>query len=290
MPTISYRNPFVDTNNPTFAILNAETKNIPQIYSFPKGVNEFPVPGQPSTHSIIFTANKFKNFVTSGTLATAEERDKNRTVRIKEAKTAFCFYMPTPIIFNNAIDYAQTSLTDRVLDAAQRYAGVLPQKGIGSAADDIIGGIPNLAKLLGYPLTPKIEVIFENIQQRQYSFEFLFAPVNEAETNELKKMIQALRATSAPKRATDDGGKAAEWVNAFVWNAPDTVDVQFFHNGVENLNIPKVDECVIEQIDVDYSPGGQWVTFRNGYPVQIRMRINLRERDPNDRAMIERGY
>jgi len=283
MPIISYRNSFVDTNNPNFAILNAEAKQIPQIYSFPKGVNEFPVPGQPSNHSIIFTANEFTNFFTSGTLATAEERDKNRTARIKKAKAAFSFYMPNPMIFTNTIDYMQTNLTDRLLSGVQ---SAVNNKGF----DTLLNDGQTAVKLAGYSINPKVEVIFDNIPQRQYSFEFMFAPVNEAETNELKKMIQQLRATAAPRRSVDGKGIGPQLLNTFVWSAPDTIDVQFFHNGVENTNIPKIDECVIEQVDVDYSPGGQWVTFRNGYPVQIRMRLNLRERDPNDRAMIERGY
>jgi hypothetical protein len=67
---------------------------------------------------------------------------------------------------------------------------------------------------------------------------------------------------------------------------PSEFDIQFFYNGQENPNIPKVSTCVLTGISVDYAPNGfaSYETLLNsperggtGMPVAIRMDLSFKE-------------
>lgn len=298
MPVVSYRNNFADNNNPNAVILTAEEKQKKFNLAFPRSADSFGV-GTRSVHTMLFTVNQSTGLRPAwldGTIGDffnrltppSDEKDdgrprakpgvldpKNRVddraTRISNNLGAFSFYIPNPMIYTNSIEYSETNLTDRVLNGASMMS-----QGLGTW----LGAGAEASKLLGLPLNPKVEVIFNNIFQRTFQYEFLFAPTSEQEAQDLKEIIKFIRMHAAPERGYKN----------IVWNAPNTFDIQFLHNGKENEQVIKIDECVCEQVDVDYSPGGAWQTFRNGFPVQVRMQLKFREREPNDRGIIEKGF
>ena len=48
--------------------------------------------------------------------------------------------------------------------------------------------------------------------------------------------------------------------------------------------------CVLTDVQVDYAPSGGYVTFEDGMPVQIRMRLVFMELHVITREMIDKGY
>lgn len=187
----------------------------------------------------------------------------------------FSFYIPTPMIFTDGNEYSDVGITSRIGDGLKAAVGAIPF--IGDAFNSVTDAAGVAMSLAGLPINPKIEILFENRPQRRFQFEFLFSPESQAESEALKGAIRTLRGYAAPERQGPGG---------FVWRAPDTFDIIFFHNGKENVEIGRIDECVLEKIDVDYSPSGMWSTFRNGFPVQVRMNLGFRERLPIDRNNI----
>lgn len=214
-----------------------------------------------------------------------------RNSRINQVKpeAIFTFYMPTPIIYRSENRYEEISLTRSISGGISSAASTegLPTSGFKGkiagalkAVDKFGSAAANALQMGGYPINPMIEILYENTLQRTFEYEFRFAPTSEAESISLKQTIERLRETAAPTRMAA----------GILWKAPDTYDIMFLHNGVENTNIPKVSECVMESIEVDYAPNDKWVTFRNGYPIDVRMRLAFRELDPIDRANVKRGW
>lgn len=149
----------------------------------------------------------------------------------------------------------------------------------------IAGGI--LPGLLGAPINPRVEVLFRNTQLRKFQFTFLMAPSNEAESIEMEKIIKGLRFHAAPE------------INANVWNSvfipPSEFVISFFYKEPqggyqENTHLPKLAKGVIERIDVNYTPQGEWSTFRNGYPVTAQLTFVFRELRIIDKNQIRDGY
>jgi len=207
-------------------------------------------------------------------------------------KGAIFLYMPATVQYTNTHEYSDISLTGLAGDAAKAglniataifggEAGLLSNfLGATSKVGDFIGNEGQVAAQLGgLPINPKVEVLYAQTPQRTFQFDFLFAPTSPEETNTLYKIIRALRSEAAP-----------EPVNGIFWRAPSTFDISFLHNGAENFSIPKIQECVLTQIDVDYAPSGTWSTFTNGYPTQVKLQLRFRERWPNDKQKIDQGY
>jgi hypothetical protein len=71
---------------------------------------------------------------------------------------------------------------------------------------------------------------------------------------------------------------------------PDTFEIKFLYKGAENLNVNKIGECVLQDIDVDYSGSGTWATHNDGSPVQIRLTLQFTETVIIDKNKITEGY
>lgn len=163
-------------------------------------------------------------------------------------------------------------------DAAARLAE------IGGAIVDTAGNvISNVAKLGGAPINPKVEIIYSNTAQRVFRFDFLMAPTNAGESRSIEGIIKALRFHAAPELRNGA-------VNSFFWIPPSEFDITFYNRGVENTRLPRINTCVLEQIDVSYAPSGAYATFHNGYPVQVRMQLTFRETEVLHKKRITDGF
>lgn len=227
-------------------------------------------------------------------IVNATTGDKTPTVNplagfgVSRMKGAIFLYMPSSVTFSNTNQYSDVSLTNLVEKTAgdTLFTAVASQLskfgealGITHVAGDLVNASGDLAALGGLPINPKIEVLFQTTTQRGFQFDFLFAPSTPQETDTLYNIIKTLRREAAPVS-----------VSGIFWRAPSTFNLSFLHNGVENAALPKIQECVLEQIDIDMAPSGNWSTFKNGYPTQVRMQLRFRERWPNDQTNIDAGY
>ena len=217
------------------------------------------------------------------------------TRRIQES---IALYMPnSEMTFTDAHGYDDISLTKfaaagagLVLGAAATAAGSLfgaPGAAVANKGADIIGsaasGLAGLAQLGGTPINPKVEILFANTFQREFSFDFLLAPSSLEESEALQQIIRTLRFHAAPERR-------AGFVESFFWIPPSEFDITFYNRGVENTNIPRINTCVLKQIDVSYAPTGVYSTFSNGHPVQVRMVLRFAETSVVDKLKILEGF
>jgi hypothetical protein len=107
----------------------------------------------------------------------------------------------------------------------------------------------------------------------------MFYPRSQTEAKAVMKIIKKLKFHQAPEIASRTGGRFLI--------PPSEFDIEFFYNGSENPNIPKISTCVLESIDVDYAPNGfsayevpgELVAAEGGtgMPTGIRMSIQFKE-------------
>lgn len=227
------------------------------------------------------------------------------TKRIKES---IALYMPnSELSFTDAHDYQNISMTgfaSQALGTALKFGGAaiggivsgVFSKGLGTsmgadAGADVVGSlydaagslIGSTAALAGSPINPKVEVLFANTAQREFAFDFLFAPSNEQESQALEQIIRTLRFHAAPELSPTT-------VGSFFYIPPSEFDITFFHRGVENPHIPRINTCVLTQCDVSYAPAGVYSTFHNGYPVSVRMMLRFRETEIVHKLRVLQGF
>lgn len=164
---------------------------------------------------------------------------------------------------------------------------------VGGAGKElgIVGeGIENvLLQSYGIAQNPQVEVLFETIDNRSFEFNFAFHPRNEKEAEEVMKIIRMFRYHAAPELAQGTGGR--------YFIPPSEFDIEYRfkpgknENDIENESLHKFASCVLEAIDVNYvGQSGQFVTFKDGKPVNIEMRLRFKEVEIIHKGLVEAGY
>jgi hypothetical protein len=215
--------------------------------------------------------------------------------------------MPVPMVYTHTNVYEEISMT--ALGAQGIKLGV---SAIGKLITGALtqrfdratqGGLPNilgvggdsirkLASLAGYPINPKIEVMFSHTPQRAFRMELLMAPKNQKESETVKNIIDTLRYHAAPEISGNGPIPGINFGAGIIplFIPPAEFDITFYHKGQENTKIPRINTCAIEQIEVDYAPSGIYSTFTNGYPVQVRLSLAFRELEILHKERVAQGF
>lgn len=216
-----------------------------------------------------------------------------RTRRIAES---IALHMPSPLIFNTQNAYEEVSLTNigfklgiGTSKAVQYLAGLFNNRVAGALAAGV-GGVLSVArgqkvglasKILQSPINPAVEILFANTLVRQFTIEVLMAPRNENESKTMENIIRTMKFHGAPE-INDTFG--------LFWIPPAEFDITFFNKGKENLHILRINTCVLERIEIDYSPTGVYSTFTNGSPVAVRMSLGFKELEPIHKKRVLAGF
>jgi len=229
---------------------------------------------------------------------------QRKTMRIAES---IALHMPTPLVYNTHNAYEEISLTalgfklgaaGLTAIASAVTAGIAGSVAKAIGAGEIVKTVTNAvgktvstaSKIMQNPINPAVEILFSNTLVRQFTLEVMMAPRNERESISLHNIIKTLRFHAAPEIAGAMNLLGFELGAGLFWIPPAEFDITFFNKGVENMNILRMNTCVMERIEVDYSPTGVYSTFRNGHPVAVRLSLGLRELEPIHKKRILQGF
>jgi len=140
------------------------------------------------------------------------------------------------------------------------------------------------AQIVGFAVNPVIEVLYSSPNLRTFNFDFVFAPRSTEESDAVWNIIYQFRRHSSPELIAAG--------TLFV--PPSEFEITFLRKTPsgfkENTNIPRMATCVLTSVQVDYASSGQFATFTDGMPVQIRMRLSLKELNIITREAVDKGY
>jgi len=236
-----------------------------------------------------------KNTVTpiTNTVSKAASEIKDRinfslTPKKQTQVAAIALYLPETLNFTNNASYGSLNMFD-IADEIVNLASGLPLVGgavgkVGTAA--LAAARSSTAKLLlstqGLAINPQQQILFDGIDFRTFQMTFVFTPSSKQEANTVRDIIKTFKQHAAPRLIQEVGG--------MFWVPPSTFNLYFQFNNERNPNIPRVGECVIENIDVNYAPNG-WSAHTDGSPIQTVMTINFKEIELIDRDKIDsEGY
>lgn len=165
--------------------------------------------------------------------------------------------------------------------AAGAKAGAEIGTNLVNAAGQISSVITKSGTALGTPIIPRVQVMFATRPQRQWVFEVFMMPRSESESKTVKNIIQSLRFYAAPEIG----------VGGFTFIPPAEFDITFYRGGKENMNLPRINTCVLERIDLDYAPQGDYTVFdKDGHSVAVRMSLSFREIEILHKRRIYEGF
>jgi len=233
------------------------------------------------------------------TAALALERPKGASFQRsqKRLKTAIALNVPNQLSIRYSSDYGSEDVSTfqiglEVANAASRAyeSGMssLPQTGSTAAAvaaalslraAGAVGGSA-LSSITGLAPNPMKEQIFKGVDFRSFTMEYMFAPRNEAEAQNVLGIIKAFKYHMLPE--FKGGGN-------FLFLYPSEFDITYFNGGRENLNVHRHTSCVLTEMNVNYTPQGMFNTFKNGMPTQIGINMTFRELAIVTKESVARG-
>ena len=169
-----------------------------------------------------------------------------------------------------------------IMEAAKRMGSEFAG-GLSGVDPEAITGFAN--KAFGQATNPYMEVIFEKVGMRTFSYNFTFSPRNAAETADVQKIIKMFRFHMLPEM---------QGANERFLTLPSTFDIHYmyqFDSEVANENsfYSKIATCVLVSCAVDYTPGGV-KSFASGAPTQITMDLNFQETEMLTKQHVDKGY
>jgi len=185
-----------------------------------------------------------------------------------------------------AKDYA--AMSEKGGDAIKKFSQEAFKR-MGSALAESLAGaegaIPLANRVFGQADNPFVEVFFNTMDVRTFTYNFNFAPRNKDETAEIQQIIQLFRFHMAPELQGN---------NSRYYTLPATFDIHYMFkavngNGYENDYFNRIGTCVLENVTTNYTPNGV-KSFGDGAPTQITMTLQFKETEVLTKAKINEGY
>ena len=171
--------------------------------------------------------------------------------------------------------------TGQILDKAAK-------KAVSELAEVVTGaeGTEQLInKAQGQADNPYMEVLFDAMQLRTFTYNFTMAPRNEEEAIEIQKIIQLFRFHMAPELR----GNQSRFLGL-----PSQFDIHYMYlskEGIasENNYYNRVATCVLQNCEVNYTPTGV-KSFEDGGPTQTTMSLTFKETELLTKDRIAEGF
>ena len=212
--------------------------------------------------------------------------EESTSAKYDEASTGLAGFLLSS--FGNEIKDMDAAAIARKLGGGLEGIGKeLTFKAIG-AAGELVGaeGLEALSKkAFGEASNPYMEVLFDQMSLRTFTYNFQFAPRNQEEAEEVQNIIQLFRFHMAPELRPN--------VNRYV-GLPSQFDIHYMFlskDGAasENNYYNRIATCVLTDCKVNYTPIGV-KSFEDGGPVQTTMTLSFKEIELLTKDKIAQGY
>ena len=174
---------------------------------------------------------------------------------------------------------------DNFLDGVASGTGAGLASMLSSAMQVISPGIGAVAtRAFGKTTNPNMELAFESVPFRDFTFPFTFAPKNKSELVQVHKIIEAFKFHMHPA--------LSEGESFFI--TPSQFEIEYMYRKGNNNYIPRVAKCVLTSMDVDYSPGEKFTTLKpddqGASPQIIKINLSFKEMLVLTKKNVAGGY
>ena len=232
--------------------------------------------------------------IVSGAVAsTAASATRNQ----KRLKTAIALHIPNQLAIRYSTNWdaeetlgfqaaedimkalgSGASMTD-VSTAAKNTTGVARDIVASVGMSKAPGGAA-ISAATGLASNPKKEQVFKGLDYRSFQFDYMFFPRDEDEAKNVMNIIKEFKYHMHPEYKGD---------STYLWIYPSEFDITYYTKGLENEHIHKHTSCVLTEMNVNYTPNGQFTSFANGMPTQIQVSLSFRELGLLNKDLIKEG-
>ena len=207
----------------------------------------------------------------------------NVTKKLKRMAGSITLYAPGDISTSYGISYNQTDnmlnellKTDKgseiiggddAVDKATGAASKMTRIVASIGSPDVLGSMTRTAR------NKKRDLLFDSVDNRNFSFSYNFMPRNASEALEVADIIHAFIYHSHPD--------VLAGFDQFLVVYPAEFDIEYVYvrdgEETENPFIRKISSCVITGIDIQYGNGGSYQSLAAGEPIATRLNLRFKE-------------
>jgi hypothetical protein len=199
----------------------------------------------------------------------------------KRLKTAIALHIPNQLNIRYGVSWGEED-TFSYQAAAAGAEAILKAldgggaKNLGNDAAAIVGAMglksdkqgAAASAAFGLASNPKKEQVFKNVDFRTFQFDYQFFPRNSDEAKNVMRIIYEFKYHMHPEFKD---------ANEFLYVYPSEFDITYYQNGEENEKLHRHTSCVLTEMNVNYTPNGQFNSFEDGTPTQINITLSFRE-------------
>ncbi len=181
------------------------------------------------------------------------------------------------------------NMADRMATAGGKAAGGLLSGGINKIKDMMPAGSAAIFAInSGSIITPRVELMFEGIQRRTFSFNFTFIPKSAQEADIVEQIVKKFKYHMSSNYGSNGMG-GVDGVREM--EIPDFFNIKYMYRGSENIHLNKIKQCVLTSAQIDYG-ADRWHAFENGQPQTTKLALSFQEMEfiTKDYIGEEHGY
>ena len=238
--------------------------------------------------------------------------DYNQQSSYKKASSKFktiIMYMPEDISTGFRAGWTGKSMANTTVTALSAFGTGSLGKATGTVAKGMLQGLERSGALIGAAavqsivqavsgeslsyddifastggvvLNPNTELLFNNIDLRNFGLNFKFAPRDDKEAEGCLEIVKQFKTAMLP--STNPGEVAGfnkngdnDGVTLGFIGVPKLCKVSFMSGQNEHKYLPRFKMCAITSVDVNYTPDGAYATFHDGRPVAMSLSLNFQE-------------
>lgn len=126
------------------------------------------------------------------------------------------------------------------------------------------------SRATGQVLNPNLELLFNGVNLRIFTFNFEFFPRNQSEANEVKEIFRCLKHATVPDKSR----------NGLFIEAPYIFELQYMKGNREHPFLNKFLPMAMTNISVNYTASNRYSTFHDGTPTHMTARMEFKELNP----------
>ena len=272
-----------------------------------RGVNESGI------YSLVDAPTKLNSILNSATSKT-QKSIQQENLGVRQHQATIALYMPPAVQVEYEVSYADKKIgtvAGFFNDAIAAFSGTsgnmatklnamvdksgtsLKELAVGFATGALDTFAPGAQTLLeinrGTVITPRMELMFEGVGRRNFTYTFNFMPKSEQEAKIIDEIIYKFKLHSMPEYINNSTRREMR--------IPDTFEIDYMYLNKENNFINKINTCFLKNVAVEY--GADRFTaheettnrFGDGMPSQkTKLTLQFSELETLSRGLIEQGF
>jgi len=149
----------------------------------------------------------------------------------------------------------------------------------GAAVGGIGGNVSGsqlVSRATGQVFNPNLELLFQGVGLRQFSFTFDMFPRSREEAKQVVNIIRFLKKSMSAKK----NAQGNENINGIFISAPDVFELEYRKGGDPHPVLNRFKPTALVDMQVNYTGSNTYSTFYDGTPTHMNMTLTFKELVP----------